>query len=59
MVNFGLHNFLLMVAVHIETYSWLYIGFFWKKKNCFFPPLENHILLKRLSSYGGILFTCR
>lgn len=36
MVNFGLYNFLLKVAVYIDTCSWLYVGFLEEKIIAFF-----------------------
>lgn len=34
-VNFGLHNFVLKVAIHIETCSWLYVAFLEEKELLF------------------------
>lgn len=42
MVNFGLHNFLLKVAIHIETCSWLYIGFLEEKELLFSTSGKPH-----------------
>ena len=55
-VNFGLHNFLLKVAIRIETCSWLYVVFLEENELLFSTSGKSHSIKEIMFLSGNTFY---